>query len=38
MEGQGQEYGQKHETKEVVELENHLHALTVDVANISFRG
>ena len=27
MQGQGQEYGQKHGTKELVEFHNHLHAL-----------
>ena len=29
MQGQGQKYGQKHETKELVEFHNHLHALTM---------
>ena len=31
MQGQGQKYGQKHETKELVEFYNHLHALTMDL-------
>ena len=29
VEGQGQKYGQHHETKEVVEFHNHVHALTI---------
>ena len=29
MQGQGEKYGQKHETKELVEFHNHLHALTM---------
>ena len=29
MQGQGQKYGQKHETKELVQFHNHLHALTM---------
>ena len=29
MQGQGQKYGQKHETKELFEFLNHLHALTM---------
>ena len=29
VQGQGQKYGQKHQTKELVEFHNHFHALTV---------
>ena len=29
VQGQGQKYGQKHETKELVEFHNHLYALTM---------
>ena len=29
MQGQGQKYGQKHETKELVQFHNHLQALTM---------
>ena len=29
MQGQGQKYGQKHETKELVEFRNHLHVLAM---------
>ena len=29
MQGQGQKYGQKHETKELVEFHSRLHALTM---------
>ena len=32
MQGQGQKYGQKHETKELVQFHNHLHALTMILA------
>ena len=29
VQGQGEKYGQKHETKELDEFHNHLHALTM---------
>ena len=29
VQGQGQKYGEKHETMELVEFHNHLHALTI---------
>ena len=29
MQGQGKKYGQKHETKELVQFHNHLHASTM---------
>ena len=36
MQGQGGKYGQKHETKELVEFHNHLHVLTM--VNIKIKG
>ena len=38
MQGQGQKYGQKHKTKELVQFHNHLHALTMlaDVSGIGW--
>ena len=38
MQGQGQKYGQKHETKELVQFHNHLHALTMLTTTTNLEG